>query len=104
MRRIDISDLVVFEKTLTKNDLLILDVRTDAEFRDLHIQEAVHIPLDQLSKHLDKLSKYKTIVTVCGHGHRARKASEYLDQALKIDTLYLDADLEDWENEGLTVL
>lgn len=103
MRRIDISDLVVFEKSLSKEDLLVVDVRTKQEFQEMHIRGALHIPIDTLPQHLDKFEGYKTIVLVCGHGCRARKASEYLDKALKTETLYLDADLDNWEDEGLAV-
>ena len=51
-----------------KNGALILDVRSSAEFENNNIRGAVNIPLNTLSKKLNKLKKDKVIITFCASG------------------------------------
>ena len=46
-----------------KEGSLILDVRSPAEFENNHNKGAVNIPLNTLSKKLNKLKKYKFIIS-----------------------------------------
>lgn len=55
-----------------------IDVRTQGEFSSFHIPGFSNIPLHQLSKKTDKLSKEKEIVVICQSGMRSQKASKIL--------------------------
>ena len=46
-----------------KEGALILDVQSPAEFENNHNKGAVNIPLNTLSKKLNKLKKYKFIIS-----------------------------------------
>jgi rhodanese-related sulfurtransferase len=46
-----------------KEGALILNVRNPAEFENNHIKGAVNIPLNTLSKKLNKIKKDKVIIT-----------------------------------------
>ena len=66
-------------KQLFDNGALIIDVRTKGEFSSGHIQNAVNIPLDQLSAQLDKLKDRKQpIITCCASGMRSASAKSIL--------------------------
>lgn len=52
------------------NHIIILDVRTDEEFKLGYIEGAINIPLDDLRNNLDKLDQNKKIVVYCGVGLR----------------------------------
>jgi rhodanese-related sulfurtransferase len=67
-----------------KNDMLLLDVRTDGEASVLAITapNSLHIPLASLFKkeNLDRLPTDRTIVIVCHSGTRATMAAMALKQ------------------------
>jgi rhodanese-related sulfurtransferase len=74
---------------MDRGELVLLDVRPDAEYRAGHIQGAVSIPLADLERRLKRLPKRKAIVAYCrgpycvfadeavrllaAHGYRARR-------------------------------
>ncbi|MGB2457945.1 MAG: rhodanese-like domain-containing protein, partial [Flavobacteriales bacterium] len=57
---------------------LILDVRSPAEFENNHIKGAVNIPLNTLSKKLNKLKKDKVIITCCASGIRSASVIQFV--------------------------
>ena len=63
-------------------DHVILDVRTNDEFKSGHIKGAVHIPLDQVQKNMDKIKKFgKPVVAYCRSGNRSGMACGYMTSA-----------------------
>ncbi len=57
----------------------IIDVRTPQEYRMGHIQQAVNIPLELISKNADKIRKIgKPIITCCQTGPRSGRAARRL--------------------------
>lgn len=59
-------------------DWMLLDVRTDAEWRDGHVEGSVHIPLDQLMDRTTEVSE--RVVCICASGGRSAQATAYLNQ------------------------
>lgn len=59
---------------------LLLDVRTDAEFRRGTIPGAVNIPVDELRERMDELSEDRDIVIFCAVGLRGYLAWRVLSQ------------------------
>ncbi|PBQ33784.1 sulfurtransferase [Sphingobacteriaceae bacterium] len=59
---------------------VILDVRTEREYRTGHIEGAVNIPLSKLHEDSIALDKTKVIVTCCSHGLRSVKAVTLLKE------------------------
>lgn len=55
-----------------------VDVRTLAEYKSNHIREFKNIPLNNLSKRVDELSKDKEVVVICQSGMRSSQASKLL--------------------------
>ena len=59
---------------------VILDVRSQREWDAGHIENAVHIPLDQLNNRVDEVKKLnKPVVTCCASGVRSAKAAKFLN-------------------------
>jgi rhodanese-related sulfurtransferase len=57
----------------------IIDVRTPQEYRMGHIQQAVNIPLELISKNADKIRKIgKPVITCCQTGSRSGRAARRL--------------------------
>ena len=69
------------KKKLTAGEpLLILDVRTDLEFRRRHIEDAKWIPLNELAGRYQELDPAQVTVVVCEHGVRSLNACHFLAQ------------------------
>ena len=87
---------------LSKNSqaLLLLDVRSNAEFEDRHIKDAVHLPLDELPGELTSLDRSTGIVVVCKSGKRAARAAELLE-SMGFKPSVLEGGLTAWIEAGL---
>lgn len=59
---------------------ILLDVRTDEEFKNGHINGAVNIPVDSLRERLKELDKSKEIIEYCQVGLRGYIASRILSE------------------------
>ena len=60
--------------------VILLDVRTPAEYAQGHIPGSVHIPLDELRARMDELDKSKPIYVNCRSGQRSYFACCLLSQ------------------------
>lgn len=63
---------------IKKGEVQLVDIRFEEEFKSWHMPFAMSIPLPDLPKNLNKLSKDKLIVTACPHNDRAIIAMVYL--------------------------
>ena len=68
------------EDLAKREDVILLDVRTEAEYRNGHIPGAVNIPLDSLREHMDGLDRKKTLYVNCQSGLRSYLACRILSQ------------------------
>ena len=59
-------------------EMIILDVRTEQEYKEGHIPGAILIPLQELESRLDELDKEEKYLIVCRSGSRSAQASEIL--------------------------
>ncbi len=67
-------------KGLHGDDHLLLDVRSNSEFKAGHIDEAINIPLEELRGRIGELDTEREIWLVCGVGQRAYYAVRLLMQ------------------------
>ena len=65
--KVDFSELVA-------NGAVIVDVRTEQEYRAGHVKGSLNIPLHELKQKLNKLRKDKPIITCCASGMRSATA------------------------------
>ncbi|MEH7495499.1 sulfurtransferase TusA family protein [Neobacillus niacini] len=69
------------ERRLETNDnMVVLDVRENAEYAFNHIPNAISIPLGELEKRIDELSKEGEIYVVCRTGSRSDLAAQNLTE------------------------
>jgi rhodanese-related sulfurtransferase len=67
---------------------LVVDVRRDDEWVTGHVTGAVHIPVDDLTDHLDELPQDKKLLFICAAGVRSGLACE-LASSLGFDSTNL---------------
>ena len=86
----------------TLDDYIILDVRTELEFKYGHIPNAINIPNEEIG-HFDPLNlnledKSKPILVYCRSGHRSLDASAKL-ALMGYDNIYEFGGIITWEYE-----
>ena len=84
---------------------VLLDVRTQSEYNDGHIQDAINIPHDQLLKEPQLVSAYKDsqVVVFCRSGVRAGKVIEMLEGLGFKEIFDIDGDMLAWNEAGHSV-
>ncbi|MBT8304523.1 MAG: rhodanese-like domain-containing protein [Bacteroidia bacterium] len=61
------------------NAAIVLDVRTKEEYDDGHVENSVHIVLDELKDKIEYLKELeRPIITCCRSGARSERAKEIL--------------------------
>ena len=78
----------------------LLDVRTQEEYDQYHLQGSTLIPLDKLSGQLNQLPKDKDILVICHSGARSLSASILLQQHGFKRVFYLEGGLNAWQAAG----
>lgn len=65
---------------LEDEDYRFIDVRTNSEFLSGHIQNSIHIPLQELANRLNEIEKIKqkNIIVYCRSGARSSNATDIL--------------------------
>ena len=86
-------------KLLAAQTIVVVDVRQHAEWKTGHIQDAIHIPLGQLSSRQQQLPRGNAIITVCRSGHRSAFAARTLTRAGH-DVLNLRGGMNAWSRAG----
>lgn len=83
-----------------EENVLILDVRTEEEFSEGHIKDAVLIPDYEITKKAEELIKDKatTILVYCRSGRRSALAAKSLSE-LGYTTVYDFGGIIDWPYE-----
>ncbi len=93
----------VYEQRASK-DVVIIDVRTPAEFRMERIKEAQNKPLDQIQNWVKDLPKDKKIYFVCRSGNRSGQAQRIAQQAGYTNAYNMEGGMLAWRREGLPVV
>ncbi len=65
-------------KELIAQGALIIDVRTEAEFKNNHVKGAVNMPLQTINAHIGKLKQNQILITCCASGMRSHAAKNIL--------------------------
>jgi rhodanese-related sulfurtransferase len=90
-------------RLINSEDAAVVDVRTDAEFRNGHIINAINVPEKQLDTHADKLEKLRErpVVMVCRTGQAAARVSAQLRKKGFQNLHILDGGLMGWQSANL---
>ena len=90
--------------TLYNDGALVLDVRTQEEWDQYHIPNAIFIPLEQLRDRLSELPQDKTIVVVCASGSRSQYGREILYKAGYKNVSSMAGGMMNWQASGYPVV
>ena len=84
------------------HELVLLDVRTQAEYDSGHILNAINISHEQILEDPELLAEYKDsqMVVFCRSGGRAGKVIQLLESIGFKDIIDLDGDMLAWSEAG----
>lgn len=90
----------------TDKNVVVLDVRTPAEFRTGHLKNAVNVDYTALDfeQQLARLDKAKPYLLHCAVGGRSTKALPVLQKLGFRDVRHLDGGLQAWQSAKLPVV
>jgi len=93
----------VAERIATNRAVLLLDVRTEKEWRQGHIKGAHHIPLHELARRSSELDKHKNreIICYCQTGNRSISAALRLKR-LGFSTASMEGGIAEWNFQNRT--
>ena len=78
--KVDDATLFAAHKAV-ENGAVIIDVRTVKEYNHQHIDDAINIPIEELTKSLARVPRDKIIVVYCKSGSRSSGAARILTKA-----------------------
>lgn len=83
--------------------IFLLDVRTPEEFRQVRLQGARLVPIDQLSRRMGEIPKDRPVLVYCAVGSRSSQAANYLSrQGYRVFNLF--GGIYAWQLRGYPVL
>lgn len=90
---------------VNRENALVLDVRENAEFKEGHIIDALHIPFTKLKERLAELDKHKDkpVIVVDKMGQHSGAAGKQLREA-GFNVSRLDGGMTEWRSSNLPVI
>lgn len=87
-------------------NLTILDVRTQSEYDEGHLENAVLIPVTELESRVDEILQYRDteIIVYCKAGGRSAQASIILDSNNFTKVFNVIGGITAWESAGYPVI
>lgn len=92
-----------FKNQISKNDVLLFDVRTMEEFNSGHLKGSVNIDFyDEklFDKFFNKVEKSEPIYIYCRSGNRSQKSSEQLKELGFVKIYDLEGGYKNWVNKS----
>ena len=83
---------------------LVLDVRSDAEWRAGHIPGAIHIPFSDFARRRAEVPMNRDVVVHCAIAPRARKSEKMLISIGHQRVIHLTGGFLAWQDDGLEIV
>lgn len=100
-RQVDMNEAV--EMMENEKDYIILDVRTEQEFEEQHIPNAINVPNETIgTKEISELpDKEQLLMVYCRSGNRSKQASEKLVK-IGYSNIVEFGGMKDWPGETVS--
>ena len=101
-----ISPIHLNDRLAKEPQLFVIDVRTPAEFEEVHVPQAKNIPLDELAPQtlLQEVGADRPVFVLCHAGNRAARAADRLRQAGCTEPIVVTGGTSAWDAAGLPVV
>jgi rhodanese-related sulfurtransferase len=106
MNKVSIINAKELHENLKSDNIILIDVREPAEYKDFHIDKSINIPMSVLLNEIDKidLKTSKKIVMQCRVGIRSMNACRMLySEGYDLDFLNLEGGIKSWIASGYEI-
>ena len=83
---------------------VLVDVRAEREWQEIHIEGSLNIPLNKLSERYVELGERPEVVVHCASGYRSSVAASLLARMDDIDSSDLIGGIDAWQAAQLPVV
>ncbi|MDX1698934.1 MAG: rhodanese-like domain-containing protein [Thiohalobacterales bacterium] len=83
---------------------VLLDVREPWEYRIVHLDDSVLIPMRQIPTAVDTLDRDRETIVICHHGVRSRQVALYLERLGFTNVVNLKGGMDAWAKHTDTTL
>lgn len=90
---------------INRHNGIIVDIRSNEDFREGHIPGSVNLPADKLADHIEKIKTHqdKPVIVVCKLGNTAAAAGRQLREQGFTDVYRLSGGIQSWRADNLPV-
>jgi len=90
-----------FERKMQRPNVQVLDVRTEAEYKEGHLPNAILIDVNspEFAEKIEQLDENKTYLIYCRSGKRSEKALKLMHQAGLPNTYHLKGGYLNWKGK-----
>lgn len=96
-------DVATVASIQNRDDVVLIDVREQAEYDEKHIPNVTLIPLGTLADRLTEIPTDKTVIVTCRSGNRSGQATDYLRQQGFTNVHNMLGGIVAWEEAGYSV-
>ena len=96
-------DVATAGKLREMPDVMILDVREQSEWDEVHIPGATLIPMGDIPARIKEIPTDKTVIVQCRSGNRSSQVTDYLRQQGMTNVHNLAGGMNEWQAAGLPV-
>lgn len=83
----------------TNEDVVFLDVREDSELEICRIEDALHIPMNEIPERCEALPLDRPLVVFCHHGMRSMNVLHYLESRGFENVINMGGGIHAWAAE-----
>ena len=100
----NLSPTEAYQLLSERQDVFLLDVRTAGEFREVRLDGAKLIPIDQLLRRMQEVPRDRPILVYCAVGSRSSQVVGYMARTGFAEVYNLYGGIYAWGKNGLPVL
>lgn len=87
----------------TDTDHVLIDVREEDEYADVHVPHAINLPLSELQARFGEVPKEGTVMLICRSGGRSAQAASFLATQGYDNLTNIDGGTMGWLQAGYEV-
>jgi rhodanese-related sulfurtransferase len=96
----DITIETYLEKFKVGDDFQLIDVREIDEYEEIHIPNAINIPMSEIQSRMDEITEDKPVVFVCRTGNRSAMVGDLFSANGYEDVYNLLEGIVGWMRRG----
>ncbi len=96
-------DVETVAAIMDRDDVVLIDVREQSEYDEVHIPDITLIPLGTIPDSLDQIPTDKTVIVTCRSGNRSGQATEFLRQQGFDNVHNMEGGIVAWQAAGHAV-